>query len=126
MQYETAQQYMNNARNRYNGRPLGERATRMYDRGTHFAIRYHNTDVVCIYPDGWELNSGGYHSVTTKKRINDYSPTYVYQRNWIWYVADSTEFHDYMFISLKGNVYNSRQDYLNTMLTVSMDESQEA
>lgn len=127
MQYETAKKYMSKARNRDNGRPLGERATRMYDRGTHFAIRYHNTDVVCIYPDGWELNSGGYYTVTTKKRINDYSPTYVFQRDWVWYINGNTEFHDHMFISLKGNAYNSRRDYLSIKAMKEMDtETQEA
>jgi hypothetical protein len=51
------------------------------------AIRLHSTDVVKIHPNGlYTLNSGGWQTVTTKDRINQYSPRRVYQRNFEWFV----------------------------------------
>jgi hypothetical protein len=52
------------------------------------AIRLHNTDVVKINPNGtYTLNSGGWQTVTTKDRINQYSPVKVYQRKFEWFVT---------------------------------------
>jgi hypothetical protein len=45
------------------------------------------------------LNSGGYRTHTTKKRINQYSPVRIYQKNFEWFLADGTEFEDNMVIS---------------------------
>lgn len=51
------------------------------------AIKLHNTYVVKINPNGtYTLNSGGWQTVTTKDRINQYSPKKVYQRNFEWFV----------------------------------------
>jgi hypothetical protein len=50
-------------------------------------IKLHNTYVVKIHEDGtYTLNSGGWQTLTTKDRINQYSPRKVYQRNFQWYV----------------------------------------
>ena len=86
MNHQEASLLMDTARNRANGKPL-ENNTRLFDRGDHFAVRLHNTDVVRIYPDGWSLHTGGYYSMTTKERLNWYSPLLIYQRNWTWYVG---------------------------------------
>jgi hypothetical protein len=53
-------------------------------------IRYrlHSTDVVIHHPDGtFTLNSGGWHTVTTKERINRYAPCRVYQQAFEWFVV---------------------------------------
>ena len=51
------------------------------------AIRLHSTDVVKIHPDDtYTLQTGGWQTVTTKDRINRYSPVRVYQRNYEWFV----------------------------------------
>ena len=50
-------------------------------------IKLHNTYIVMMYPNGdYELNHGGYKTKTTKKRMNQYSPANVCQRNYEWYV----------------------------------------
>lgn len=50
-------------------------------------IKLHNTYVVKINPDNtYTLNSGGWQTVTTKDRINEYNPVRVYQRDFTWYV----------------------------------------
>jgi hypothetical protein len=60
----------------------------------------HGTNVVVIYPDDTVmLNSGGWHTHTTKKRINQYSPVQVYQKNYEWYLKDGTPFEDRMVVS---------------------------
>ena len=51
------------------------------------AITLHSTDVVTIHEDGtYTLRTGGWQTVTTKDRINQYSPVRVYQRKYEWFV----------------------------------------
>lgn len=51
-------------------------------------IMLHSTYVVKIHPDNtYTLNSGGWQTLTTKDRINQYSPKRVYQRDYQWYVS---------------------------------------
>jgi hypothetical protein len=64
------------------------------------AIELHGTKVVVIHPDdSVTLNSGGYHTSTTKKRINQYSPVKVYQKNYEWFLSDGTPFEDHMIVT---------------------------
>lgn len=52
-------------------------------------VKLHATYVVVIHADGtYTLNSGGWRTVTTKSRINQFSPAYVYQDDGEWYVND--------------------------------------
>lgn len=63
------------ARNPRAGKPI-QNNTRLisYEDGT-FAVRLHATDVVTIHPDGkYEINRGGWDTVTTWDRIRNYSP----------------------------------------------------
>lgn len=60
------------------------------------SLRYHNTNVATLYDDNNQvyiiLNSGGYHTNTTKSRINQFLEVlkvpcrYVKQHNHIWYL----------------------------------------
>ena len=64
------------------------------------AIELHGTKVVIIHPDdSVTLNSGGYRTSTTKKRINKYSPMKVYQKNYTWYLDNGTEFGDGIIVT---------------------------
>ena len=50
-------------------------------------IMLHSTYVVKIHPDNtYTLQTGGWQTVTTKDRINQYSPVRVYQRKYEWFV----------------------------------------
>jgi hypothetical protein len=50
------------------------------------AVRLHSTDIVKFYPDGSvTLHTGGYHTVTTKERINHFITGRVYSRNYQWF-----------------------------------------
>lgn len=84
--YDECAPLLDTARNRSNGKPL-QNNTRLFDRGTHYAIRFHYTDVVEIHPDGmYVLNSGGWKTKTTLARITEYAPSRVSQRNGEWHV----------------------------------------
>ena len=64
------------------------------------AIELHGTKVVVLYPNGLvKLNSGGWRTHTTKKRINQYSPVRIYQEKYQWFLQDGTEFEDNMLVN---------------------------
>lgn len=50
-------------------------------------IRLYDTDIVTFHPDGMvELDSGGWMTVTTKERMNRFSPFSVFAKRGTWYV----------------------------------------
>lgn len=63
--------------------------------GGGIAVKYHGTAVVVMYKTGgYLLNSGGYRTSTTKRRINTFSPARVYQRKRVWYLDSGEIFVD--------------------------------
>ena len=69
-------------------------------------ITLHGTTVVRIYPDNSAtLNSGGWHTSTTKDRMNKYSPVRVYQRKGEWYLDDGTPYEDGVTVADMSLVY---------------------
>ena len=69
--------------------------------GMH-CVKYHNTDVVKFNKDRIILNSGNWHTATTKARMNQTSNQFdlkyqVYQENFAWFVdfnGETLEFND--------------------------------
>ena len=70
-------------------------------------VTFHNTAVVQVVNDRYViLNSGGWLTPTTKRRMNQASEVYrlnyiVYQKGWIWYVktpSTTAEFVDNIII----------------------------
>ena len=60
-------------------------------------IVLHSTPVVTIREDGtYILRTGGWQTVTTKDRINQYSPVKVYQRKFSWYVTIHGKEYDFV------------------------------
>ncbi len=68
-------------------------------------VQYHATNIVEFDGDTVTLNSGGWQSVTTKRKMNQASHQFglgygVYQRNHVWYVdlpnGQTVEFEDGM------------------------------
>lgn len=54
-------------------------------------IRYHNTDIVSFTSDTVTLNSGGWRTATTKRRMNEVAETFglgfqVWQHSGDWFV----------------------------------------
>lgn len=72
-------------------------------------VRYHGTSVVSFHGNGQTtLRSGGFYTVTTKRRLNQFSSAHVYQRKGIWYVdsADGTRvFEDGIVLNLLPHNY---------------------
>lgn len=73
------------------------------------AIRYHYTDVITTYPDGnTVLTTGGWKTVTTKERLNSYTPLCVSSEKGVWYVygdnLDKTPFEDEMVFDSEWNL----------------------
>jgi len=54
------------------------------------AVRLHDTDILTFYRDGIvELNAGGWYTVTTKARMNNYlpAPFTVFSKRGTWHIA---------------------------------------
>lgn len=84
--YSAARALHDKARDKYAGKPLANN-TRLVQRGDNYAVKLHATDVVTIRPDStYVLNTGGWYTVTTKDRINDFGPARVYSANGVWCV----------------------------------------
>jgi hypothetical protein len=61
------------------------------DKHGYKIVKYHNTDVVKFNADRIILDSGGWHTLTTKNRFNEAAQIYdldylVHQINHKWYV----------------------------------------
>ena len=69
-------------------------------------VRLHNTVVVTIHSNGtYTLNSGGWRTVTTKDRINAYSPVRVNQRKYEWFVGDEdVPFYDGIVVNVQHGI----------------------
>ena len=67
-------------------------------------IMLHSTYVVKIHQDNtYTLNSGGWQTLTTKDRINQYSPRYVYQKNFEWFVKINDKSYPFIDGMVVGN-----------------------
>jgi hypothetical protein len=72
---------------------IGSTATNVSQRDGVLTVRYHSTDVVTVHGNGLvTLNSGGYHTYTTKARMNQASQQFglgftVFQKDYDWFVA---------------------------------------
>jgi hypothetical protein len=94
------------ARGRNGRRKIGNN-TYLYPHKDGIAVRLHQTDVVVIHPDNtYTLNSGGWQTVTTKDRMNEYSPARVCQSKGVWYV-DGYPFVDGMKVDANGKPINA-------------------
>lgn len=67
-------------------------------------VKLHATYVVRIHANGtFTLHSGGWQMVTTKDRINGYSPVRVHAKKRVWYVGD-TRFEEGMRVDSNGKI----------------------
>jgi hypothetical protein len=91
-------------------RYLGSKSDRPAYRGKSTRVRridadsigilLHQTYVVTYHRDGRIiLNSGGWRTVTTKARINEFSPASVHQKDFAWYL-NGEDFEDGVNVGL--------------------------
>ena len=101
--YQDANKYLGNRSFRVIPSIRSTKLVRVIPNGP-ISLIYHGTAVVTYYADGRIiLKSGGYRSVTTKRRMNTYTSAQIYQRNYKWYVTangETREFVDGMNIGL--------------------------
>ena len=79
---------------------VGTHETSIYHSDGYTCIRYHSTEVVRFNTDEIILNSGGWHTVTTKLRMNQASYQfglgfYVHQRQFEWFVANGNRTYSF-------------------------------
>jgi hypothetical protein len=100
-----AERKMRGARN--GRRKLGNN-TYLVERDGDYAVRLHDTDVVTIHKDGtYTLDTGGWQTVTTKDRINAFSPARVWSDRGVWYLGGNEKkwaFEDGVRVDGEGKV----------------------
>lgn len=83
---------------------VGRHKTTVYNDGTHTCVKYHQTDVVKFNEKEIILDTGGWFTATTKKRMNQASNQFglgyhVSQMNYGWYCT----FDDGPALKFNGN-----------------------
>ena len=108
MTYETANKQL---QGRYSQRrKIGNNTWLERRENSAIALRLHNTDILVFLSNGdTVLNSGGWHTVTTKSRINEHMSTGwgLSQKNYDWYLRNYTtgqkvEYQDSITITAEG------------------------
>jgi hypothetical protein len=101
---ETKREMLNGTEGVSGAEIIGNNTLRIRYADGRTAIRLHHTDIMTTAPEGSiTLNSGGWKTVTTKDRLNSYSPYRVYSENGIWYVNGKV-FYDGITFDARGNL----------------------
>jgi hypothetical protein len=89
--YKSAEVYLQRGRSK-DYRPLQWKTILRRTEDGSIAVKYHDTDVVIYHEDGSiTLNSGGWKTQTTKRRMNDYTEDIggdVYADKGVWYIGE--------------------------------------
>lgn len=113
--YGEALKVFNKAKDPFKGKPVNNN-TRLISLGTThpdeegkchslLGLKLHDTVIVTYFPDGsYELDSGGWKTLTTKDRMNNYTPFHIHQEKLIWYINNKHLFKDGIRIEPDGTV----------------------
>lgn len=102
------QAFIAGGRSKVSRKPANNTVVRM--DGADAVIRLHDTDIVRVLAGGgYQLNSGGWRTKTTKERINAYTPARISQRGGVWYMSDGSLFEDNMTIDTDGKPTKPKQ-----------------
>ena len=91
-----------NVLNGKEGRKIGNNTTLVRHNPDTITARLHFTDIVTYHRDGRIIvNTGGYHTATTKHRLNGLTNVGVHQKDYNWYLCDgnATPFIDGMDVA---------------------------
>jgi len=113
MNWNEAEELMMTARDKKKGKPIRNN-TRLYfndlgvGREKYYTIRLHGNLIMLIYRDRVMLSDGGWQTVTTKARLNEYIPRgfYVFQKNWEWFIRDMNTKPNETLVYPFGDVYH--------------------
>lgn len=79
--------------------------------GGAIAIRLHQTDILTYSENGTvAVNTGGWKTVTTKARLNEYLPTRLYQDKGLWYWSGGALFTDGDTLDAEGKVHTQAKN----------------
>lgn len=89
-------------------RKIGKHKTKVTRSLEFIIVRYHNTDVVSTTFDTVTLKTGGFKSVTTKRRMNQAAVQFrlgynVYQEKYAWYVRRWLPNGDMVILPFEGS-----------------------
>ena len=99
--WEKAEELYSRAKDKEKGKPIANNTILVKVDDSTFGVRLYSTYVVLIHKDGtYTLDSGGYKKKTTKERINEFSPVYVHQKDYNWFVGEE---HFFNGMKLKKN-----------------------
>lgn len=92
---------------------IGRHATTVAQDGGYTVVTYHSTLVVKFNHNEIVLNSGGWRTSTTKRRMNQTSNQMglgyrVFQKDWDWYVeykGETIPFYDGMILIRDGETW---------------------
>lgn len=91
LSYEEAKDLFSRAKNKEKGKPIANNTYLMKSDNDEFIIRFHETDIIKISKDNiFTLDNGGYQTLTTKERFNEFSPLRIYQHLNVWYIWNGT------------------------------------
>lgn len=77
-------------------RTVGNNTTLRIDTDQCIRVRLHNTDVVTYNPNGAILlDTGGWFTVTTRNRMDTWSPVLMMQKNFVWFVCAISDIQGY-------------------------------
>ena len=111
--YEGAVEALLRAKNRDAGKPVHNNTRVLQVDEESVGLKLHDTTIVYYYPDGRiRLDTGGWKTLTTKDRINAYTPFRVWSENHIWKIqlwfrgdrGETYNYKDGMVIHPNGKV----------------------
>lgn len=101
--HEKAKSLFDGCRNKSRGHKIAHK-TYIQMRRMSCVIRLHETDIVLIRPDNtYRINSGGFRTTTTRRRMNHVLPCVINQKNSLWSIGDSF-FEDGMLVGHDGAI----------------------
>lgn len=81
------------------GKPI-DYHTYLKKRGVLYDIYLHGNLIITLFPDDtYIIRDGGYRSITTKRRINEFSPIELFQHRGKWFFTDRRTNETYEFRS---------------------------
>ncbi len=124
--FEQAHELLQSARNPSRGKPMYDMPnTRVMlvagtiDDPSCLAIRYYNTNIVNLYPNGtYMAKTCSWNTRTTKKRINTLTPLNIKQSKGVWY-HNNQPFYSGIFVNQDGSILEDNSS-LSSVKTITI------
>jgi len=101
MKFLEAKKIFESCKDKAKGKPIANNTRLLFD-GKNYIIRLHDTDIITIQPNNhYKLFTGNWYTITTKARLNEYSPARISQRKGQWYIGEFL-FQDHMVVDENG------------------------